>query len=125
MVAAILIGAFLVGMSDGAMGLAWAWVIASPFLPLAALIMGGGALRIDARGLLGAITPGLGAACGMALVVRALASALPHLAPPAELAILVGAGVVAYLGIIYALRREMLFETIRLVINRQPPTVVA
>tara|TARA_B100000678_G_scaffold290293_1_gene302877 strand:+ start:452 stop:1906 length:1455 start_codon:yes stop_codon:yes gene_type:complete len=124
-VAAILIGAFLVGMSDGAMGLAWAWVIASPFLPLAALIMGGGALRIDARGLLGAITPGLGAACGMALVVRALASALPHLAPPAELAILVGAGVVAYLGIIYALRREMLFETIRLVINRQPPTVVA
>jgi len=125
MVAAILIAAFLVGMYDGAMGLAWAWVIASPLLPLTALLMGGKALRIDARGLLGAITPGLGAACGMALVVHAFATALPNLAPPAELAILVAVGVIAYLAIIYVLRREMLFETVRLVINRTPPVAPA
>ncbi len=124
-VAAILIAAFLVGMYDGAMGLAWAWVIASPLLPLTALLMGGKALRIDARGLLGAITPGLGAACGMALVVRAFATALPSLAPPAELAILVAVGVIAYLAIIYVLRREMLSETVRLVINRTPPVAPA
>ncbi len=119
-VAAILIAAFFLGLHDGAMGLAWAWVLASPLLPLTAFLMGARALRIDARGLLGAITPGLGAACGMALVVHGLAAVLPDLAAPLALAVLVSAGVLSYLAIVYLLRREMLFEMIRLVLNRQP-----
>ena len=124
-VAAILIAAFLIGLTNGVTGLARAWVVASPLLPLAALVLGGRALRIDARGLLGAITPGLGAACGMALAVRGIAAALPDLAPPLELAVLVPCGAVAYLAILYALRREMLVELTRLVIRREPPPVPA
>lgn len=124
-VAAILVAAFLIGLSDGASGLAWAWVFASPLLPLAALMIGGRALRIDTRGLLGALTPGLGAACGMALIVRAIAAGLPAMAPPLELVILVGAGAVAYFALVYALRRDMLIEMIRLVVRRQAPPVPA
>ncbi|WP_370177711.1 lipopolysaccharide biosynthesis protein [Alteriqipengyuania sp.] len=124
-VAVILIGAFLFGLSGGAMGLAKAWVLASPALPLVALAMGGRALRIDLRGLIAAITPGLGAACGMTLVVRGVATALPGLAPPLELAILVTTGACAYFSIIYTLRRDMLVEIVRLVIKRQAPPVPA
>ncbi|WP_342536065.1 lipopolysaccharide biosynthesis protein [Citromicrobium bathyomarinum] len=124
-VTAILVGAFLIGLPHGISGLAWAWVLASPLLPLTVLTMGGRALGITASGLLGAITPGLGAACGMALVVRALAAALPDLPAPLELAVLVPTGALAYLGIVYVLRRDMLLELFRLVVRKQPPAVAS
>jgi len=122
-VAAILITAFLIGLSDGSIGLARAWVFASPLLPLAALFIGGPALRIDGRGLLGAVTPGLGAACGMALVVKLVASLLPAMPAPMELAVLVSTGGLAYLALVFILRRDMLFEIIDLVIRRRAPPV--
>jgi len=121
-VAAILIGAFLLGLPYGAAGLARAWVFASPLLPLTALLMGARALRIDGRGLLGAVTPGLGAACGMALVVHGVARVLPELVAPLELAMLVSAGAVTYFAILFALRREMLAEIVELVVRRREAT---
>ena len=117
-----LIGAFLIGSSNGAMGLAWAWVIASPLLPLSTLILGG---------------PPCASTCA-ACWTQSPPRLAPHAAwrwsyarshPPCPTSPTGRAGDSGgrrrgrLSAIIYALRREMLFETIRLVINRQPPVV--
>ena len=59
----------------------------------------------------------------MALVVKLVASLLPAMPAPMELAVLVSTGGLAYLALVFILRRDMLFEIIDLVIRRRAPPV--
>ena len=68
--------AFVVGLGWGATGLAWAWVVAFPAVPLFAFLRSRGPLAINAAQLGAAIAPGVGAAVAMALPVYALSQEL-------------------------------------------------
>ncbi|HYD23349.1 MAG TPA: lipopolysaccharide biosynthesis protein, partial [Croceibacterium sp.] len=68
--------AFLAGIRWGVAGLAWAWLLAFPAVPLLAFLKARKPLGITAAQLGAAIAPGLGAAAAMALPVHALGLAL-------------------------------------------------
>ena len=69
--------AYLIGLHWGATGLAYAWLLAFPVLPLFTFMRARGKLGITARQLLASVAPGLLASAAMALAVLALARGLP------------------------------------------------
>jgi O-antigen/teichoic acid export membrane protein len=111
--------AFLVGIQWGAVGLAWAWVVAFPLVPLAAFVQSRGTLGVTAGKMLAAVTPGLGASALMALLVAAAGLALDGLASWQRLPLLVALGGAAYVATLYAISRETLHEVIDLIARRR------
>jgi O-antigen/teichoic acid export membrane protein len=117
--------AFLAGMEWGAAGLAWAWVLAFPVVPLFAFLRARAPLAISAAQLGAAIAPGLGAGAAMALPVLALSEALAGWDSWSRLALLVAAGGLTYAAILYAVSRATLLELVGLVVRRRAPPLEA
>jgi O-antigen/teichoic acid export membrane protein len=108
--------AFMIGLHWGATGLAYAWLLAFPLLPLVIFLQARGTLRIGARELAGAVAPGLLASSAMALMVFALETKLTLLAPFGRLAIEVLWGAASYAVILLIFARANLRELIALVL---------
>lgn len=119
--AAIMPLAFLLGSQWGAVGLAWAWVLAFPLVPLLTFLLARKRLGIDAAALGRAVSPALLASAAMLLVVRLTAGALVGLPSWAQLGIEVAVGAAAYAAILWTLSREALHEVLELVTHRRLP----
>ncbi|MFS0738178.1 lipopolysaccharide biosynthesis protein [Sphingomonas sp. 1P06PA] len=110
--------AFLVGARHGAIGMAWGWVAGFPLLALIASILSLPVIGVRAADLARAIAPSALAGITMAVLVLALESQLPPLAPIARLALLVPAGALAYFGALALVARPLLAELWRLARRR-------
>lgn len=115
--------AFFAAVPWGAAGLAWAWVVAFPVVPLFAFLRARGPLAITAAQLGAAIAPGLGAAVAMALPVYALSVELAGWSSWIRLVVLVAAGGLAYGAILYAVSRATLLELVELIVRRRTPAL--
>jgi O-antigen/teichoic acid export membrane protein len=113
--------AFVVGLRWGAAGLAWAWLLAFPAVPLFAFLRARRPLAITAAQLGAAIAPGLGAGAAMALPVYALAHELADWSSWSRLVLLIAAGGLSYAAILFAVSRATLFELVALVVRRPAP----
>jgi O-antigen/teichoic acid export membrane protein len=107
--------AFLAGVRFGVTGLAWAWLggIVIAMLVTAALSLS--ALSLTLGGLGRAVRPGLLASAAMAILVLALDSLLPPMAPQPRLAILVSAGIASYGALLLVFARALVTELFGLV----------
>lgn len=94
--AAVLAGAFLIGVHWGAAGLATAWIAAYPVYLAISLWRTLPVIGVPLRAVADAVAPALLAALGMALLVLLADDLLPPLAPAPRLLILVAAGGGAY-----------------------------
>lgn len=112
--AALMPGAFLVGIGWGVAGLAWAWLGGMAVLLAATVELSRPVLQIGRRKLAGAVLPGLAASAAMAGIVLALDAALPPLAPGARLGLLVATGGVTYAGLLFAFARPIVDEVLGL-----------
>jgi hypothetical protein len=113
--------AFLIGISFGAIGLAWAWLGAFPVLTIVTARLAGAPMGLRLIDLVRAAAPGLGCAILMAGVVLAVDRILPPLAAPVRLAVLVPTGGIAFLAALMLCARGTLMELVALVIRRAPP----
>ena len=118
--ALVMPAAFLLGIRWGAIGLAWAWVLAFPVVPIAAFLQARGPLGLTARGMAAALAPGLAASAVMALAVAAAEVTLEGLASWQRLPLLVAVGGASYLALLLAGSRETLVEVIGLLRRRKP-----
>ena len=114
--------AFLFGIQWGTLGLAWAWVLAFPLVPLAAYLQSRGLLGLTAAKMLGALGPGVGASALMALGVGAAGWALDGLVSWQRLLLLVALGGGLYVAILHVMSRQTLHEVVALIARgrRQP-----
>ena len=112
--------AFLVGIQWGAAGLAWAWVLVFPLVPIAAYVQARGPLGLTARSMAASLAPGLSASAAMAIVVALTELALDGLASWQRLPLLVAVGGASYLALLLAASRETLAEMIALLARRTP-----
>lgn len=119
--AVLMPAAFLIGIQFGAIGLAWAWLLAFPILTMVTARLAGGPMGLRAIDLIRAAAPGLGCAALMALAVMAISLALPPIAAILRLAILVPTGGVAFLAALMLCARGTVNELVQLVVRRAPP----
>jgi O-antigen/teichoic acid export membrane protein len=110
--------AFLVGLQWGATGLAYAWLLAFPLLPLVIFLQARGTLRICARELAGAVAPGLLASGAKALAVVLAGRGLTAFAPWQRLTFEIGAGAAVYAVLLTLFWRATLLEVVGLVLRR-------
>ncbi|MEO0061856.1 MAG: Lipopolysaccharide biosynthesis protein WzxC [Pseudomonadota bacterium] len=113
--------AFIVGVRHGVQGLAWAWLMAFPVVPLFAWMQCRGPMELDGRGMARAILPALGAAAAMALPVHALGQAMHGWSEWGRLAAQVAFGGLLYAAILYLVSRATLEELLGLVLHRPGP----
>ena len=111
--------AFLLGLQWGAIGLAYAWLLVFPVMPLVTFVQARAKLGIDARRLAAAVAPGLLASVGMAGVVMALARLLGSLAPWQRLGLEAGFGGAIYAALLMVFARESILELAGLVARRR------
>ncbi|NIJ31118.1 O-antigen/teichoic acid export membrane protein [Sphingomonas insulae] len=124
-VGALLLGAaFLIGVRWGPIGLAWSWVAAYPLYLFASTWRALPVIGARRRDLALAIIPSGIAAVGMAIVVMMVDHALPPLAAPIRLAILVAAGAVTYGAWLAMFARGTVRELIA-VIRKRPVPIAA
>jgi len=116
--------AFLLAIQWGAIGLAWAWVLAFPVVPIAAFVQSRGPLGLTVRGMAAALTPGLSASAAMAIVVALAAFALEGLASWQRLPLLVVLGGASYLALLHVASRDTLREVIGLIARRKDVSVL-
>jgi O-antigen/teichoic acid export membrane protein len=115
--------AFWLGLQWGVTGLAYAWLLAFPVLPLFTFLQARGKLGIDARRLAAAVAPGLLASGAMALMVFALGTRLTLAAPGARLVIEVLWGAACYAAALMIFARATVRELLGLVFaRRQSPS---
>lgn len=119
--AAVMSLAFIVAIRWGAAGLAWAWLLAFPVVPLFTFLRSRPVLGISAAELGAAIAPGLGAGAAMALPVFALSAELAGWDSWSRLTLLVATGGLSYAAILYVFSRATLLELIALVVRRRAP----
>ncbi|MGH6780785.1 MAG: lipopolysaccharide biosynthesis protein [Sphingomonadaceae bacterium] len=113
--------AFLAGVRFGAVGLAYAWLFGMPVAALVATALALPVIGVRWIDLGKAILPGLAAAAAMAAIVRGVDALLPPLSPLPQLALLVTAGGLSYVALLFILARATFEELLRLVIRRKPP----
>jgi len=116
--AVVMPAAFVVGINYGVEGLAWAWLLAFPLVPLFAYWQCRTRLQLTGSAMARAVLPALGAAAAMAIPVQVLGTALPDWAPLPRLIAQVAVGGVLYGAIIYLTSRATLIELIGLVLRR-------
>lgn len=112
---------FLIAIQYGVYGLAWGWIIAFPLLTIFTYSQSHRHIGISAREIGNAVRPGLSASIAMVAIVYCIDQLLPEMIVYARLAILVAAGGLAYVGLLYILARPTLIEVIRLIYRRKPP----
>jgi O-antigen/teichoic acid export membrane protein len=117
--ALLLPAAFLIGVHWGVMGLIAAWFAAYPLYLAISTWRTLPVIGVRLRDLVDGITPPVFAAVAMALIVSLLARVLPPMPALAQLALLGGAGVLAYGGWLALFARETLDEVVALVRNRR------
>ena len=117
--AIIMASGFLLGVSYGIIGLAWAWLIAMPILTCVTMGMAMPTIGVSLRQLAGAVMPGLSASLAMAIIVVAIDALLPPLSPLMRLLILAGAGMAAYAALLLLFARTLVAEMWDLVVRRQ------
>ena len=110
--------AFLVGIRFGAIGLAWAWLLAFPILTLVTVRLAGKPMGLKASDLAAASVPALLASAAMALIVAGVDRALPHLSPALRLVVLIGAGGASFAAILFLFARATMDELVTLVARR-------
>ncbi|MEO6151903.1 MAG: lipopolysaccharide biosynthesis protein [Croceibacterium sp.] len=118
--AAIMPFAFAAGVRWGSTGLAVAWLVAFPLVPLFAFIRSRQVLGISARELVAAAMPGLASSIVMALPVRALSTILSDWQPWGRLMLQISAGGVVYAAVLFLVSRATLDELV-LLLRRQEP----
>jgi O-antigen/teichoic acid export membrane protein len=112
--------AFFLGLQWGVTGLAYAWLLAFPVLPLVTFLQARGKLGIDARQLAAAIAPGLLASAAMALAVVLAGRGLTAFAPWQRLGLEIALGASCYAGLLAAFWRATLLELVGLILRRAP-----
>jgi hypothetical protein len=118
--------AFLLGLRWGATGLAYAWLVGFPLLPLFMFAQARDKLGIDARRLAAAVAPGLVSSAGMALAVFAFGHALSSFAPWQRLVLQAAFGAACYVGLLLVFSRAVLIEATGLIFRHRPaPATVA
>lgn len=117
---------FLVGIQQGAIGLAWAWLVAYPLFTAATVRIAGAPIGLRIADLIPAIAPGIACSAAMALIVLGIGAILPAgLMAPIRLAILVAAGGASFAALLLIFARATVDDLIRLVIRRQAPDAPA
>jgi O-antigen/teichoic acid export membrane protein len=111
--------AFLAGIQWGVTGLAWAWVLAFPLVPIAAFIQARAPLGLTVRGMAAALAPGLAASAAMAVLVNLTGLALEGLTSWQRLPLLVALGGASYLALLRVASRETLDEVFALLARRK------
>jgi O-antigen/teichoic acid export membrane protein len=119
--ALLLPAAFAVGVHFGPIGMAGAWVVATPVLVLVSSRLALPVIGLSWRRLGGAIWPPLASALGMGLVVTGVDRLLPAMAPLGRLAILVPVGGVAYSGLILLIARPLVGQALAMVGGSRKP----
>jgi O-antigen/teichoic acid export membrane protein len=119
--AAVMIAAFLTGAQWGPVGLAWAWVIAFPLVPLATFLMARRAIGVSASGLLRAVAPAVLASAAMAGLVHLLGEGFAGSPPWLVLPVQIAFGAASYLAILWVFCRDTLSELLALVLRRRAP----
>ena len=110
--AALLAGAFLVGVRWGPTGLALGWVVAYPTYLFISLGRSLPVIGVSARAVAGSVLPALLAAIAMGATVVLADSVLPAMPAGARLAALVGIGAPAYALWLLAFARPLLRELV-------------
>lgn len=112
--------AFLIGIltQGGAIGLASAWAVGAPLLMLATAMLAMPVIGVNARGLIRAVAPGLGAGIVMALVVAMLDRAFDLGAPALRLGMLVAVGGAVYAALVLLFARATVVDAVRMVLRR-------
>ena len=112
--------AYLAGLQWGMTGLAFAWLVGFPLLPLAIYLQARKLLGIDARGLAGALAPALLASIGMALVVMAFSQQMQAIPVWQRLLAEIAVGGAAYVLMLLVVSRDTLREVLSLIRQRAP-----
>jgi O-antigen/teichoic acid export membrane protein len=110
--------AFAIGIRHGSVGLACSWLAALPVYAIVTALMCRPVIGFSLRELGLALMPGTLAAASMAVAVLFIDGQLPAMAPQARLAILVGAGVAFYFGLLMLFARSLVREVKGLAFNR-------
>ncbi|WHU01036.1 lipopolysaccharide biosynthesis protein [Sphingomonas sp. NIBR02145] len=110
--------AFLIGVHWGVMGLVAAWFAAYPLYLALSTWRTLPVIGVKFGTLVEAIAPSALAAAAMALIVTGLDALLPPVPELLRLALLVGAGGLAYAALLFLFARRMLVDSINLVRNR-------
>lgn len=119
--AVIMPAAFFVGIQYGAIGLAWAWLLAFPLLTLVTVHLAGKPMGLRLRDLASATVPAILCAASMAVVVRGVDITLPPLAAPIHLGVLVCAGGLSFAAILFLFARQTMDALVGLVVRRTAP----
>jgi O-antigen/teichoic acid export membrane protein len=119
---------YLIAVSYGTIGLAWAWLIGLPILLLFTIWRAGQMFGVTLSGVIRACAPGFMAASVMGVAVWTAdhlwaASATSHMIPAAHLAILVAIGAVTYAALLWFTARQTVLEIIAMLTKRKvdPP----
>lgn len=119
--AVVMVAGFFTGAQWGATGLAWAWVVAFPAVPLVTFVKARPHLGITAQGLLRALLPALLASTAMAGLVYMLGKGLAgrpvFVALPAQVAF----GGLCYAAILWVFCRSTLNGLLSMVFSRGTP----
>lgn len=115
--------AFLIGSRFGAMGLAWAWLLAYPLVTLATAGIATRPVGLSGGDLLRAVAPGILCSAAMALILLVCRPLLPtDMHPAVRLAALVATGGLAFLALVLVFARAPLNDLIALVLRRPTPS---
>lgn len=112
--ALVMPAAFLFAIQWGTIGLAWAWVLGFPLVPLAAFVQSREPLGLSLGSMAAALGPGLAASLCMAVVVSVAETALVDFAVWQRLPLLITLGGASYVALLYLVSRETLGEVIDL-----------
>jgi O-antigen/teichoic acid export membrane protein len=118
--AAVMTGAFFVGINWGATGLAWAWLGGMASLLAATIMISLPAIGARKRDFVAAATPGVAAAAAMAMLVLGFDRLLPPLNEAVRLGLLASFGAAAYAGLLLLFARGAMDEMIAMVRPSKP-----
>jgi O-antigen/teichoic acid export membrane protein len=115
--------AFFVGVHYGPIGMAGAWLAATPIMVVISSSLALPVIGLRWRQLGGALLPPVAASLAMGAVVLLVDTLLPPLPPPARLAVLVTIGVAAYAGFVLLFARDILSQAIGMIRGRKAEPV--
>ena len=123
--AVIMPAAFLIGIRFGAVGLAWAWLLAFPLLTALTIHLAGRPMGLRAGDILRAAMPALLCSVAMAAIVLCIDGLLPPLGAPIRLGVLVAGGGMAFVLLLLIFARATVDELLALLARRVPAPAAA
>jgi len=119
--AVLLPTSFMIGSHFGPIGMATAWLMATPVLVLISSTLSLPVIGLSWRQLGSAIAPPLLAALCMGAVVTGLDRLLPPMLPVSRLGILISTGVIAYAGFVALVARPLAERALAALRGNRPP----